>query len=201
MPTLDAVHTDAFARVVGDAHVRTPADLAALDPGVDPHNFGASLLLRPCSTAEVSAILSYCNAHAIAVVPQGGRTGLSGGAVTVAGQIALSLERFAAIEHFDVLSRTVVAGAGVTLGALAVRAAESGLSAGIDLGARDSATLGGMVSTNAGGSAAFRHGTMRERVLGLEAVLADGTVFSELGQVLRVKTLLGYSLAPDDLMP
>ena len=183
--TLTADQIDALTRIVGPSFVRSAQELASLDPGVDPHNYGADLLLQPASTAEVAAALAYCHAHRIPVVPQGGRTGLSGGATTRAGQIALSLSRFDRIESFDALSRAAVVGAGVTLGALAARAALDGLSPGIDLGARDSATIGGMVSTNAGGVAAFRHGTMRERVLGLEAVLADGRVLHELGQVRK----------------
>jgi len=182
---LSAEHIAALTRLVGPAHVRTTMDLKSLDPGVDPHNYDADLLLQPATTAEVAGILAYCDAHRIPVVPQGGRTGLSGGAETRPGQVALSLGRFDRIESFDAVSRTAVVGAGVTLGALAARAALEGLSPGIDLGARDSATLGGMVSTNAGGVAAFRHGTMRERVLGLEAVLADGRVLAELGQVRK----------------
>ncbi len=182
---LPADQIEALTRIVGPAYVRDTRELASLDPGIDPHNFHADLLLQPASTAEVAAVLAYCHAQRIPVVPQGGRTGLSGGAATRAGQIALSLGRFDRIESFDALSRTAVVGAGVTLGALAARAALDGLSPGIDLGARDSATLGGMVSTNAGGVAAFRHGTMRERVLGLEAVLADGRVLAELGQVRK----------------
>ena len=171
--------------IVGAEYVRTGRDLAALDPGIDPHNYGADLLLQPGSTAEVATILAYCHTQRIPVVPQGGRTGLSGGAATTAGQVALSLARLNQIESFDALSRTAVVGAGVTLGALAARVALEGLAPGIDLGARDSATIGGMVSTNAGGISAFRHGTMRERVLGLEVVLADGRVLSELGQVRK----------------
>jgi FAD/FMN-containing dehydrogenase len=182
---LSADHLASLTRIVGPRHVRTGTDLAALDPGVDPHNYRADALLLPASTDEVAALLAYCNAHAIAVVPQGGRTGLSGGASTAPGQVALSLARLDRIDSVDALSRTAVVGAGVTLGALSARAAEDGLSPGIDLGARDSATIGGMVSTNAGGVAAFRHGTMRERVLGLEAVLADGRVLRELGQVRK----------------
>ncbi len=174
-----------LTRLVGAAYVRHAADLATLDPGIDPHNRRATCELRPGSTQEVAAVLAYCHAQRIAVVPQGGRTGLSGGAVTAVGELALSLERLNTIEVFDPLSRTAVVGAGVTLAALAARAARDGLAAGIDLGARDSATLGGLVSTNAGGSAAFRHGTMRERVLGLEVVLADGTVLTELCQVRK----------------
>jgi len=183
--SLAAEQIEALTRIVGPAYVRNTRELASLDPGIDPHNYRADLLLQPASTAEVAALLAYCHAQRISIVPQGGRTGLSGGAATRAGEVALSLSRFDRIESFDALSRTAVVGAGVTLGALAARAALDGLSAGIDLGARDSATIGGMVSTNAGGVAAFRHGTMRERVLGLEAVLADGQVLAELGQVRK----------------
>jgi FAD/FMN-containing dehydrogenase len=182
---LSADDLASLTAIVGARHARGAADLAALDPGIDPHNFGADLLLQPSTTAEVAAILAHCHRARIPVVPQGGRTGLSGGAVSAPGQVALSLARFDRIEILDPLSRTVLAGAGVTLGALTARAAEHGLAPGIDLGARDSATLGGMVSTNAGGVAAFRHGTMRERVLGLEAVLADGRVLGELGLVRK----------------
>ena len=182
---LDATHVAALTAIVGASHVRTPKELEALDPGVDPHNFGAGLLLRPASTSEVASILAYCHAEHIGVVPQGGRTGLSGGAVTTTAQVALSLERLNAIEVLDANQRCAVVGAGVKLGVLAAQAAALGLSPGIDLGARDSATLGGLVATNAGGNEAFRYGTMRERVLGLECVLADGTVITELGQVRK----------------
>jgi FAD/FMN-containing dehydrogenase len=118
-------------------------------------------------------------------VPQGGRTGISGGAVSHAGEIILSLERLNAIESLDPISRTAVLQAGVTLGALMQACQPHHLSPAIDLGARDSATLGGLASTNAGGSQAFRFGTMRDRLLGLEVVLADGTVITELGQVRK----------------
>lgn len=183
--SLSAVQLATLATLVGAAHARTPQELAGLDPGIDPHNFGADLLVRPGSTAEVAAVLAYCDAQRIGVVPQGGRTGLSGGAVSQPGQIALSLERFNQIEVLDPHQRSAVAGAGVKLGALATHAAQWGLSPGIDLGARESATLGGLVATNAGGNEAFRHGTMRERVLGVECVLADGTVITELAQVRK----------------
>jgi len=183
--SLPAEHVAALTRIVGPQAVRDRAELAARDPGVDPRNFGAGLMLRPASTAEVSQVLAYCNAARIGVVPQGGRTGLCGGAESRAGEVIVALDRLNRIESVDAVSRTAVAGAGVTLAALAARAAEHGLSAGIDFGGRDSATLGGMVSTNAGGISAFRHGTVRERVLGLEAVLADGAVLAELGRVRK----------------
>jgi FAD/FMN-containing dehydrogenase len=183
--TLRAEHVAALTAIVGPAGVRTAADLAARDPGVDPRNFGAALMLRPATTAEVGRVLAYCNGARIGVVPQGGRTGLSGGAESRGDEVILSLDRFDRIEALDPVSRTAIAGAGVTLGSLAAAAAAHGLAPGIDLGARDSATVGGLVSTNAGGNDAFRYGTMRQRVLGLEAVLADGRVLTALGQVRK----------------
>ena len=182
---LTADQIAALTAHVGPASIRGRADLAALDPGIDPHNYGADLMLRPATTAEVSRILAYCQSAGIGVVPQGGRTGLSGGASSSAGEVILSLDRFASIESLDPLSRTAVVGAGVPLAVLARAAAEHDLAVGIDLGARESATIGGMLSTNAGGSETFRYGTVRERVLGLEVVLADGSVLSELGCVRK----------------
>ena len=182
---LSAEHAANLIAIVGPDSARTAADLAGADPGVDPRNFGAGLMLRPRTTEALARALAYCNASRIGVVPQGGRTGLSGGAESRDGEVIVALDRFAQIESLDAVSRTAIAGAGVTLAALAGRAAAHGLAPGIDLGARDSATLGGLVSTNAGGNAAFRHGTMRERVLGLEVVLADGSVLSELRRVRK----------------
>jgi FAD/FMN-containing dehydrogenase len=182
---LSTEHAASLEAIVGPGAIRTAQDLAMRDPGVDPANLGADLMVRPATMAEVARVLAYCNAARIGVVPQGGRTGLSGGAESHESEVIVALDRLDQIESLDPLSRTVVAGAGVTLAALAERSAAHGLAPGIDLGARDSATLGGLVSTNAGGSTAFRHGTMRERVLGLEAVLADGSVLTELGQVRK----------------
>jgi FAD/FMN-containing dehydrogenase len=182
---LPAEHLAALTDIVGAAAVRDAADLAARDPGVDPRNFDAGIMIRPAGTAEVARVLAYCDAARIGVVPQGGRTGLAGGAESRAGEVIVSLDRLNRIDSLDPVSRTVVCGAGVTLATLAAAAAEHGLAPGIDFGGRDSATLGGMVSTNAGGSSAFRYGTMRDRVLGLEVVLADGTVLAELGRVRK----------------
>ena len=182
---LSAEHAANLIAIVGPDSVRTGADLATVDPGVDPKNLGASLMLRPRTTDALARALAYCNAFRIGVVPQGGRTGLSGGAESRDGEVIVALDRFRRIESLDAVSRTAIAGAGVTLAALAEHAAAHELAPGIDLGARDGATLGGLVSTNAGGNAAFRHGTMRERVLGLEVVLADGSVLSELRRVRK----------------
>ena len=125
-------------------------------------------------------------------MPKGGRTGLVGGAVSRPGEIVIASDGLATIEEVDPLERVAVIGAGVSLGALQEAAARHGLEPGIDLAARGTATIGGMISTNAGGILAFRNGVMRHRVLGLEAVLPDGRVFSDMTRV--VKTSAGYDL-------
>ena len=153
------------------------------DPGVEPRNLGADLFALPSSSAETAQVLKACMATATAVVPLGGGTGLAGGAVSSPGQLVLSTARLNRIISVDPVARTADVEAGVTLAQLDSALEPHGLCAGIDLGARDNATIGGMMSTNAGGIEAFRHGVMRNRVLGLEAVLADGSVMSDLSQV------------------
>ena len=189
---LDTTFLDELAAIVGPEHVRRSNELALLDPGVDEQNFAAGLAVRPGNTQEVSAILAICARARVPVVTHGGRTGLAKGATSAPGQIVVMTERFGGIE-IDPLERTAIVGAGVTLQALQEAAAEHGLSPGIDIAARGSATIGGMVSTNAGGMEAFRHGMMRQRVLGIEAVLADGSVLSDLAKV--TKNNEGYDLA------
>lgn len=149
-------------------------------------------LLRPGSTAEVSAALAICHRHRIAVVPQGGLTGLAGAAVPVAGGVALSLERMKAIEAVDARAATITVQAGATLQAVQEAAAEAGLAFGVDLGARGSCQIGGNLATNAGGNGVIQFGMMREQALGLEAVLADGTVLNMLRPMLKNNT--GYDL-------
>ena len=183
---------DALRKVVGATHVRSGDAVAALDPGWHPDNLGAGVVVAPASTDEVAAIVRVCRAHGIPIVPQGGRTGLVGGGVSQTGEIVLSLGRMNAIEPIDARERVAVVGAGVTLEALQEAAAEQRLEPGIDLAARGSATIGGMVSTNAGGVMAFRNGVMRHRVLGIEAVLADGSVCSDLTRI--VKNSAGYDV-------
>jgi FAD/FMN-containing dehydrogenase len=178
--------------IVGAANVRTGEAVAAIDPGWNPFNFGAGLVVAPGSTAEVALVVGICGRHAVPIVPQGGRTGLVGGSVSKIGEVVLSLGRMNRIERLDPVERVAVVEAGVTLAALQAAALDEGLEPGIDLAARGSATIGGMVSTNAGGVMAFRNGVMRHRVLGLEAVLADGSVFSDLTRV--VKNSAGYDL-------
>lgn len=181
-----------LAAIVGAANVRSGAAVAALDPGWHPQNLGAGVVVEPGSTAEVAAVVGLCRREGVAVVPQGGRTGLVGGSVSAPGEIVLSLARMDRIERLDPVERVAVVEAGVTLAALQAAAAEHRLEPGIDLAARGSATIGGMASTNAGGVMAFRNGVMRHRIFGLEAVLADGSVYRDLTRV--VKTAAGYDL-------
>lgn len=158
---------------------------AARDPGLDPHTFGAAVAAMPGTVAEVASVIRWCADRGIGVVPHGGRTGLAGGAVSAPGQVVLMMERMNRIIDIDPAAAVAVVEAGAPLGAVEAAAAAHGLSLGIDIAARDSCTIGGMVATNAGGSEAFRNGVMRHRVLGLEAVMPDGAVFSDLKRVIK----------------
>ncbi len=177
---------------LGAGRVLTGPDVAALDPGWDADNLRAGVLVQPGTPAEVAAVVGICRNHGIGVVPHGGRTGLVGGGRSAPGQVVLSLARLNRIEFLDPGERVAVVEAGVTLQALQAAAAGHGLEPGVDLAARGSATIGGLVSTNAGGIMAFRHGVMRHQVLGMEAVLANGTTYRDLGRV--VKNNAGYDL-------
>ena len=171
--------------IVGERGLRTGTELGAVDPGTHPDNLRATLMARPASGAEVARVLALCAQSGIGVVPQGGRTGLAGGASTLPGELILSLDRMNRILHVDALARTATVEAGVTLARLEEALAPHALAAGIDLGARGSATIGGMVATNAGGIEAFRYGTMRDRVLGLEVALPSGEVITELSRIRK----------------
>ncbi len=157
---------------------------------VAPGNIVA--LARPTSTEQVSRVLAICNAHAMPVVPQGGRTGLAGGATPVTLCVALSLERMAGIIEVDPAAATLTAWAGTTLQAIQEAAHEAGLFFALDIGGRGSCQIGGNVSTNAGGNRVLRWGMARAQVLGIEAVLPDGTVLSQLNKML--KNNAGYDL-------
>ena len=124
-------------------------------------------LVRPRTTEEVSAVMRLCSAHRIAVVPQGGMTGLAGAAVPTEGAVALSLDRMNRIEDIDAQTGLMQVQAGVTLQAVQEAAVDVGMVFGVDLGARGSCQIGGNVSTNAGGNGVLQHGMMREQVLGL----------------------------------
>ena len=152
----------------------------------------AELLVRPRSTEQVSAVLRLCHARGQPVVTHGGLTGLVNGADANANDIVLSLESMNSIERIDVSGRTLRAQAGAKLGQVQRAAEENGMVFPLDLGARDSATVGGNISTNAGGLRVLRYGMMRNLVLGIEAVLADGTVLTSLNRML--KNNAGYDL-------
>src|SRR5438067_9301175 len=144
-------------------------------------------VLRPASTAEVSRILTLCHAAAQPVVPWGGKTGLVEGA-NADGALALSLERMNRIENIDPAGGTMTVEAGCILQNVAEAADTHGLFFPLDLGARGSATIGGNISTNAGGNRVIRYGMTREMVLGLEAVLADGTILKGVRKYIKNNT-------------
>ncbi|HYB17375.1 MAG TPA: FAD-binding oxidoreductase [Streptosporangiaceae bacterium] len=153
----------------------------------------ARCVIRPGGTDEVAAALLACGRRGVPVVPQGGNTGLVGGGVPVGGDaVVLSARRLRRLDPVDTLSGQVTAGAGVTIAELRAHAARAGLEYGVDLAARDSATVGGTIATNAGGIQTIRYGPTRAQLLGLEAVLADGSVISRLGGIQADNT--GYDL-------
>ena len=152
----------------------------------------ARVILRPTTTAQVSAILKLCNDAGQTVVAHGGRTGLVQSSITVADDVIISLERMNQIEEIDEVGRTMTVQAGVPLQILQESAEAAELFFPVDLGARGSCQIGGNVSTNAGGNRVIRFGMMRDNVLGLEAVLADGTVVTSMNTM--IKNNAGYDL-------
>jgi FAD/FMN-containing dehydrogenase len=142
-------------------------------------------VIRPRATGEVAAALRVCHAHGLPVVPQGGLTGLCGGARAGDGEVALSLERMVGIEEIDPATATLTVRAGTPLEQVQRAADEAGFLLALDLGARGSCAIGGNLSTNAGGNRVIRYGMAREMVLGLEVVLADGTVMTSLNKMLK----------------
>ncbi|HEX8051614.1 MAG TPA: FAD-binding oxidoreductase [Thermoleophilaceae bacterium] len=183
-----------LAEVVGAPHVLVDDDVrAAYETDWTRRFHGrAAAVVRPGSAAEVAGVLGVCAAHGVAVVPQGGNTGLVGGSVPRGGEVVLLLTRLTGLGEVDRASLQVDAGAGVTLAALQDHARAAGLDAGVDLAARDTATVGGLVACDAGGLRALRHGTVRARVAGLEAVLADGSVVRRMSGLMKDNA--GYDL-------
>jgi FAD/FMN-containing dehydrogenase len=149
-------------------------------------------VLRPTDTQGVATALRLCHAHRVPVVPQGGMTGLAGGAMPQADAVALCLERMNTLEAADPVAATLTLQAGVTLQTAQEAAAAAGLQLGVDLGARGSCQIGGNLATNAGGNGVLQFGMMREQVLGLEVVLADGTVLDMMRPMIKNNT--GYDL-------
>ena len=142
----------------------------------------ACAMASPANTRELSELVRLCARYHVPIVPQGGNSGMSGGATPddTGNAVLLSLRRMNAIREIDLELRRVTCEAGVVLQTLHEAVAAEGLRFPLTLGGKGSATVGGLISTNAGGSQVLRHGSMRALVLGLEAVLADGQIFSML---------------------
>ncbi len=169
-----------------DIPVRFHNDWGGLSPVVP------LALVRPRTTEQVSVTLRLCNEFKVPVVPQGGLTGLAGGARPIENGVALSLDRMNGIEEVDTVMATMTVLAGTPLSVIQAKAEEAGLFFGLDLGARDSCLIGGNLATNAGGNRVIRFGMAREHVLGLEVVLPDGTIVKSLNKML--KNNAGYDL-------
>ncbi len=152
----------------------------------------ARAVLRPSTTEQVARVMRLCHDAGQPVVVQGGMTGLVSGATPTPNEMALSLERMTAIEELDEVGRTMTVQAGAPLQMIQERAREAGFLFPLDLGARGSCTIGGNVATNAGGNRVIRYGMTRDLILGLEAVLADGTVLTSLNRM--IKNNAGYDL-------
>ena len=184
---------DELRSLVGSNGVLAHADLITRAAGAyRADNLQARALVRPTSTKEVAEVLRWCHARDIKVVTQGGLTGLVKGGDASPSEVILSMERMRVIEKIDPQQRMAVVQAGVTLQALQEAVDELGMAYPLDLGARGSATLGGTASTNAGGNRVIRYGMTRDMVLGVEAVLADGTIVSSMSPLIKNNT--GYDL-------
>ncbi len=152
----------------------------------------AEIIVRPESTEEVSKILSVCNQAGQPVIVHGGLTGLVYGTRTSADQLILSLERMNSIEEIDPVGRTLTCQSGVTLQNIQEKAESENMIFPLDLGARGSCSIGGNISTNAGGNRVIRYGMTRDSVLGIEAVTSDGTILSSMNRM--IKNNAGYDL-------
>ena len=181
--------------IVGATHCLTdPGMRASYETDWTRRFHGEALaVIRPGSTDEVARALVACRDAGVGVVPQGGNTGLVGGSVPRGGEVVVSLLRLHDVEEVDGVTGEVTVGAGATLARVQAAARAAGWDVGVDLGARDSATIGGMAATNAGGANVVRHGPMRAQILGFEAVCADGTVLRRLPGMPKDNT--GYDLA------
>jgi len=179
--------------IVGQSNVLVDDDVSARATHFwNPEPLVAKAIVRPASTADTSAVLAACHAASQPVVTHGGVTGLVDGDRSDKNDIIVSLERMRDIEALDRIGRTLTVGSGCVLEQVQQAAVAADLQFGLDLGARGSCTIGGNLSTNAGGLSVLRYGMTREQVLGLEAVLADGTVISSMNRML--KNNAGYDL-------
>jgi FAD/FMN-containing dehydrogenase len=179
--------------IVGPTGILTGDDVSARSVSwMNPAPCEAAAIVRPESTDDVSKVMSLCHAANQKVVPCGGATGLVYGAKAAPDEIILSTERMTAIEEIDPAGSTMTVQAGVVLQTVHEKVEAEDLYFPLDFGARGSAAVGGVLSTNAGGNSVIRFGMAREQVLGLEVVLADGTVMSSMNNML--KNNAGYDL-------
>ncbi|SON56650.1 putative FAD-linked oxidoreductase [Hartmannibacter diazotrophicus] len=185
---------DALAALLGESGILLgPADCARYATDVSGERGELPrAVLRPANTQDLSEVMRLCHRHGLPVVPQGGRTGLSGGASCLDGNLVLSLERMTGVIAIDPDALTLVAWAGTPLQTVQEAARERGLEYPVDIGSRSTATIGGTIATNAGGIRVIRHGMTRQNILGLEVVLANGTILSDLNEL--PKNNAGYDL-------
>ncbi|GAV72206.1 FAD_binding_4 domain-containing protein/FAD-oxidase_C domain-containing protein [Cephalotus follicularis] len=192
--TLSADDISYFKRILGEKNVIMDEDrlVTANTDWMGKYKGSSKLLLQPSSTKEVSQILKYCNSRRLAVVPQGGNTGLVGGSVPVFDEVIVNVGLMNNIIAFDKVSGILVCEAGCILENLVSFLDNQGFIMPLDLGAKGSCQIGGNVSTNAGGLRLVRYGSLHGSVLGLEAVLANGEVLDMLGTLRKDNT--GYDL-------
>jgi FAD/FMN-containing dehydrogenase len=185
---------DRLKAIVGPkGFTEDPAEIAPhLEEWRSKYKGSSPLLLKPASTQEVEAIAAVCNQTKTPIVPQGGNTGLVGGQIPFGNEVLLTLSRMTRIRSLDARDASIVVDAGVVLATAQAAAEEKGLMVALSLASEGTTTIGGLVSTNAGGVNVLRYGMMREQVLGLEVVLADGRVLDLLRTLRKDNT--GYDL-------
>lgn len=189
---MDALLAEIIA-IVGQPHLLQGDDVnARRDDWMHSTPCQARAIVRPADTEQLSQVMAACHRARQPVVTHGGLTGLVRGGVANHNELAISLERMNQIEAIDSISGTLTVQAGTPLQRVQEAANEAGMQFALDLGARGSCTIGGNIATNAGGVRVIRYGMMREQVLGLEAVLADGTQVSSMNHML--KNNAGYDL-------
>ena len=183
----------ALGDAVGDGGLLLGSDVSSRASGVwRSDGIAAKAIVRPRDTEAVSRVLAICHQAGQSVVAHGGLTGLVEGAITEPDDVVLSLERMNAIEEVNTVERTMTVQSGVVLEAVQNAAEEHGLLYPLDIGGRGSCTVGGNIATNAGGNRVIRYGMTRDMVLGVEAVLADGTVVSSMNRM--IKNNAGYDV-------
>ena len=192
--TLDPGMVRRFRAAVGTEHVVVDPEVMA-SYGTDwTGRFRGvpAAVVRPSDSAEVAEVMALCRDAGVAVVPQGGNTGLVGGGVALHGEVVVSMRRLSWIADVDEQGGQLTSGAGSSVASIQAAAGAVGWVYGVDLGSRDSATIGGTIATNAGGLQVLRHGATRAQLLGVEAVLGSGATVSHLGGLIKDNT--GYDL-------